>query len=371
MPTQANDGSNEFATIHEIIRTARTNLTQGAWDYMAGASESETTMKRNRRALDKLALKPRALTKVTDIDLSVSVPRLRLDLKMPVILAPIGSLESFSPTEGAAASAKAAKTMGVCHMLSSRCSPGLEEVAAAADNQKIFQLYVRGDADFEDDFGRRAIAAGYNAFAVTVDTANYSRRERDFANRFVKKWRVDVTDDQQDWQASYTWDNVKRFKDTHDIPLIMKGIATAEDAALCVEHGVDGIYVSNHGGRQLDHGRGSMDVLPEVVAEAKGKAAIIVDGGFWRGADVVKARALGADLIGCGRLQCVGLAAGGEAGLTRALEILEDEIRISMGLCGAASWDDIDASRVTTAAPANMPSVFSAHHLLTLDPNKY
>lgn len=363
--------ANDFATIHEIIRMARTNLTQGAWDYMAGASESETTMKRNRRALDKLALKPRALTKVTDVDLSVSVPRLRLDLKMPVILAPIGSLESFSPTEGAAASAKAAKATGVCHMLSSRCSPGLEEVAAAADNQKIFQLYVRGDADFEDDFGRRAIAAGYNAFAVTVDTANYSRRERDFANRFVKKWRIDVTGDQQDWQASYTWDNVKRFKDTHDIPLIMKGVATAEDAALCVEHGVDGIYVSNHGGRQLDHGRGSLDVLPEVVREAKGKAKIFVDGGCLRGGDIVKAKALGADAVGIGRLQCCGLAAAGQAGVVRVLQILEDEIRIAMALCGATSWADIDESSVIPSSPVNYPSVFSGHPLLSLDANKY
>ena len=369
MATEASDGSNEFATIHEIIRAARTNLTQGAWDYMAGASESETTLKRNRRAIDKLALKPRALRDIREIDASVNV--MNMDLRIPVLLAPIGSLETFAHAEGAAASAKAADDFSICHMLSSRCSPGLEEVAAAADNYKIFQLYVRGDDSFEDDFARRAIAAGYNAFAVTVDTAVYSRRERDFANRFVKKWRVDVSGEEQDWQARYTWDNVKRFKDTHDIPLIMKGIATAEDAALCVEHGVDGIYVSNHGGRQLDHGRGSMDVLPEVVAEAKGKATIMVDGGCLRGADIVKARALGADIVGLGRLQCAGLAAGGRAALVRALEILEQEIHIAMGLCGATSWADIDKSCVSVNTAVEFPSVFSAHPLLTLPPHKY
>ena len=150
MATEASDGSNEFATIHEIIRAARTNLTQGAWDYMAGASESETTLKRNRRAIDKLALKPRALRDIREIDARVSV--MGMDLRIPVLLAPVGSLETFSPTEGAAASAKASDDFSICHMLSSRCSPGLEEVAAAADNYKIFQLYVRGDADFEDDF---------------------------------------------------------------------------------------------------------------------------------------------------------------------------------------------------------------------------
>jgi glycolate oxidase len=365
----ASNASNEFATISEIIRAARMNLTQGAWDYMAGASESETTMKRNRRALDRLALKPRAMRDVRKIDTSATV--MGMKLRMPVLLAPIGSLETFCPSEGAAASARAAEEFGVCHMLSSRCSPGLEEVAASADNYKIFQLYVRGDASFEDDFARRAIKAGYNAFAVTIDTAVYSRRERDFANRFVKKWRVDVSDNEQSWQAMYTWDNVKRFKDTHDIPLIMKGIATAEDAALCIEHGVDGIYVSNHGGRQLDHGRGSMDVLPEVVEVAKGKATIIVDGGCLRGTDIIKARALGADLVGIGRLQCCGLAAGGKGGLLRALEILEDELRIGMGLCGATSWDDIDPSCVLPSTAVQYPSVFSAHHLLALDPHQY
>lgn len=365
----ASNASNEFATISEIIRAARTNLTQGAWDYMAGASESETTMKRNRRALDKLALKPRALRDVRKVDTSVEV--MGMKLRIPVLLAPIGSLETFSAAEGATASAKAAEEFDIIHMLSSRCAPGLEEVAAAADNYKIFQLYVRGDAEFEDDHARRAVKAGYNAFAVTVDTAVYSRRERDFANRFVKKWRVDVSDNEQSWQAVYTWDNVKRFKDTHDIPLIMKGIATAEDAALCVEHGVDGIYVSNHGGRQLDHGCGAMDVLPEVVEVAKGKATIIVDGGMLRGTDVVKARALGADLVGLGRLQCCGLAAGGKGGLLRALEILEEETRIALALCGATSWDDIDASCVLPSMPVDYPSVFSAHPLLHLDPNKY
>ena len=361
--------SNEFATIHEIIKTARMNLTQGAWDYMAGASESETTMKRNRRAFDKLALKPRIMRDVREIDTSETIFGMKLNI--PVILAPIGSLETFSPVGGAADSARAAEEAGIAHMLSSRCAPGLEEVAAAADNYRIFQLYVRGDADFEDDFARRAIANGYHAFAVTVDTAVYSRRERDYANRFVKKWRVDVSNDEQNWQALYTWDNVKRFKDTHDIPLIMKGIATAEDAALCVEHGVDGIYVSNHGGRQLDHGRGSLDVLPEVVREAKGKAKIFVDGGCLRGGDIVKAKALGADAVGIGRLQCCGLAAAGQAGVVRVLQILEDEIRIAMALCGATSWADVDNGSVIPSSPVNYPSVFSGHPLLSLDANKY
>ena len=163
--------SNEFATIHEIIKTARMNLTQGAWDYMAGASESETTMKRNRRAFDKLALKPRTMRDVREIDTSETI--FGMKLKIPVILAPIGSLETFSPVGGAADSARAAEEAGICHMLSSRCAPGLEEVAAAANNYRIFQLYVRGDTDFEDDHARRAIDNGYHAFAALCEAAGY------------------------------------------------------------------------------------------------------------------------------------------------------------------------------------------------------
>ncbi len=131
---------------------------------------------------------------------------------------------------------------------------------------------------------------------MTVDTAVYSRRERDLARRFVKPWRLRATG--QDFQAALSWDQVKRFKDRHDIPLILKGIATGEDAAIACDHGVDAVYVSNHGGRQLDHGRGSIEVLPEVVKAVAGRAVVMVDGGFMRGTDVVKAIALGAQMRG-------------------------------------------------------------------------
>ena len=179
------------------------------------------------------------------------------------MLAPIGSIESFTPGGGATAAVGSAE-FGVPQMLSSACNPGLEATAAAADNFRIFQLYVRGDDQFVDDYVKRAINHGYAAFCMTVDTAMYSRRERDLARRFVKPWRQNVTG--VDYQAALSWEQVKRFKDRHSIPLILKGIATAEDAGIAVEHGVDGVYVSNHGGRQLDHGAGSTEVLPEVVA---------------------------------------------------------------------------------------------------------
>jgi isopentenyl diphosphate isomerase/L-lactate dehydrogenase-like FMN-dependent dehydrogenase len=236
-------------------------------------------------------------------------------------------------------------------------------VAKAADNFRIFQLYVRGDDAFVDDWVRRAADNGYAAFAITVDTASYSRRERDVARRFVKPWRQRATG--HDFQAAFSWDHIKRFKNTHTIPLILKGVATAEDAALACEHGVDAVYVSNHGGRQLDHGRGSTDVLPEVVQAVAGRARIIVDGAFQRGTDVVKAMALGADLVGMGRMPCVGLAAAAAPGCVRVMELLEDEIRIALALLGVSRWKELDASYLHHGAPVvAVPRVTSAFPLL-------
>jgi glycolate oxidase len=355
-------GSNledRFQTLHEIVKAARLNLAAGPWDYMVGGAETETTLRRNRLAIDSLAFRPRVLRDVSKVDTTSSL--FGRPMRIPVMLAPVGSIESFTPGGGATA-AEASAEFGVPQMLSSVCNPGLEAVAAAADNVRIFQLYVRGDDAWVDEHVKRARDNGYVAFCLTVDTASYSRRERDLARRFVKPWRVRATG--QNFQAALSWDHVKRFKDQHDIPLILKGIATAEDTLLACEHGVEGIYVSNHGGRQLDHGRGSLDALPEVVAAAAGRATIIVDGGFMRGTDVIKAIALGAHAVGLGRLECFGLAAAGAPGLVRALEILEEEIRICLGLLGVTHLGALDRSYLH-AAPAVTPAhVTSAFPLL-------
>jgi isopentenyl diphosphate isomerase/L-lactate dehydrogenase-like FMN-dependent dehydrogenase len=282
-------------------------------------------------------------------------------VRLPVMLAPVGSVESFTPGGGATA-AKGSGAFGVPHMLSSACNPGLEATAKAADNFRIFQLYVRGDDAFVDDHVKRARDHGYTIFCMTVDSAHYSRRERDIDKRFVKPWRQGATG--MSWQAALSWDQVKRFKDTHDIPLILKGIATGEDAAIACEHGVEGVYVSNHGGRQLDHGMGSLAVLPEVVRAVDKRAVVMVDGGFMRGTDVVKAIALGAEIVGLGRLQCLGLAAAGQAGLERALELLEDEIRICLALLGVTGYSQLDASYVREAPVVAEPDALSAFPLL-------
>jgi len=353
------DMEERFQTLQEIVKAARQNLAPGPWDYLAGGAETETTLRRNRQALDSIAFRPRVLRDVSSIDCTTTF--FGRHLRIPVMLAPVGSIESFDPGGGASA-AKASAGFGVAHMLSSVCNPGLEATAAAADNFRIFQLYVRGDDAWVDDHVKRARDHGYAAFCLTVDTASYSRRERDLAKRFVKPWRVRAGG--FNFQAGLNWDHVKRFKDLHDIPLVLKGIATGEDAALACDHGVEAIYVSNHGGRQLDHGRGTMDVLPEIVAAAGDRATIMVDGGFMRGTDVVKAIAAGAHVVGIGRLECLGLAAAGVPGLIRALEILEDEIRICLALLGATSLSALNRSYLAPAAPVCHPHMTSAFPLL-------
>ena len=358
---------NEFLNLHEIVAKARQNLNQNAWDYIVGGVETETTLRRNRMALDSVAFRPRVLRDVHNVDPSVEL--LGCKLRLPIVLCPVGTLESFHP-DGATPVVRAAGEFGVAHMLSSVCDPGLEGVAQAApDAFRMFQLYVRGDAAWVDDHVARAIANKYSVFALTVDTAHYSRRERDVAKRHVTGGRRRSSG--REYQEALDWKTVERIKSKFKIPLAIKGIATAEDAKLCLDLGVEFVFVSNHGGRQLDHGRGTADVLPEVVEAVAGRAKVIVDGGFYRGSDIVKAKALGADLIGLGRMQCYGLAAAGQAGVVRMLELLEDEVIRCLGLLGVTSFKELDKSYLHQATATNMPSVFSAFPLLDIEPYRY
>jgi isopentenyl diphosphate isomerase/L-lactate dehydrogenase-like FMN-dependent dehydrogenase len=364
MPESLED---RFQNLHEFVKAARTNLNRNVWDYLIGGSETETTLARNRMALDSIGFRPRVLCDVSVVDCSGSL--FDKKLRIPVLLAPVGSLESFEPGGGATV-AKATSEFGNGMILSSVSHPGLEATAEASGGSfKIFQLYVRGDTDWVGDHFRRAIDAGYNAFCLTVDTDSYSRRERDIAKRHQRR-RVRV-DDARVFQARQNWRDVERYKSRFDIPLILKGIATVEDASRAVELGVDCVYVSNHGGRQLDHGLGSIDVLPEIVAAVDGRARIIVDGGISRGTDVVKAMILGADAVSVGRLYVYGLAAAGAPGIVRLLEILENEISICLSLLGVTSFAALDKSYIGPARPVTPPHVHSAFPLLDLPRETY
>ncbi len=356
-----NKKASDFQLFHEFYKAAKDNLSEGVWDYLIGASETETTFRRNRAAFDSIAFRPRVLRDVDNIDASASL--LGQKLRIPVVLAPIGSLQDFNP-EGSAGVARAASRFGTVNILSSVSRPGLEETAAASDGPKIFQLYVRGDEAWVEDHLRRAVGAGYIAFCFTVDLDYYIKRERDIAKHYVTTGRR-IAGKNEEFQRRFSWKDIARIRDRFNIPLIIKGIATAEDARLAVEHGVEVVYVSNHGGRELDHGRGALDVLPEVVAAVNGKAEIILDGGILRGSDVVKAMALGANAVGIARLYGFAYGAAGEAGVIRMLEILEDEIRSTLGLLGVRSWKELEPSYLHPGAPLiYQPGFGSAFPLL-------
>src|SRR5438876_4540689 len=291
-----------FQNLHEFVKVARQNLDRNNWDYLIGGSESETTLARNRLALDSLGFRPRVLRDVSNVDCTRTL--FGRKLRLPVLCAPVGSLQNFDAGGGATVAAATAE-FGNGMILSSVSDPGMDKTAeAAGDGFRIFQLYVRGDEAWVDDHVRRATDRGYDAFCLTIDTDSYSRRERDIAKRHQRR-RVRA-DDARIHQARFNWRDIDRIKKGFDIPLVLKGIGTAEDAKIALDHGVDCVYVSNHGGRQLDQGVGSIDVLPEVVEAVAGRALIMVDGGIYRGTDVVKALILGADVVSVGRLYIYG-----------------------------------------------------------------
>jgi glycolate oxidase len=353
--------------LHEFVTAARAKLDRNAWDFLIGGVETETTLRRNRLALDSIAFRPRVLRQVSTTDTSGTF--LGRKLKMPICLAPIGSIERFSPA-GCTEVADAAGSYGVGMYQSSVAKPEIEETAKhGRGGLKIFQLYVRGDHAWVEAFLDRAVAAGFDALCLTVDTHHYSRRERDIAKRY--KAASARSPEQAVFQMNLDWAQMDKLRKRYKLPLIAKGVATAEDAKLCVEHGIDVVHVSNHGGRQLDHGLGAIETLPEIVAAVKGKAQIIIDGGFVRGTDIVKAIAMGTDAVCIGRLYCFGLAAAGRDGVHRVLEILEDEMECCLSLLGVNRLDELNTSYLRAAQPTNLPHVFSAFPFVDPPDNKY
>jgi glycolate oxidase len=357
----------DFVTLHEIVKAAKIRLNPNIWDYLIGGTETETTLRRNRLALDTIAFKPRVLRDVSKIDPSSEI--LGQKIRLPVMLAPVGSLESFEPGGGITV-AQGAGAGNVAMLISSVTTLKLEDIVKGGAGPKIYQLYVRGDDAWVADRVKQAMDAGYDAFCITVDTQVYSRRERDIAKRFVKSWRAAATG--QDHQAAFSWKNFIAVREKFpDVKFMLKGIGTGEDAELACQNGVCAVYCSNHGGRQLDHGRGSAEVLPEIVEAVAGRAKVAVDGSFSRGSDIVKAICMGADWVGLGRLYCYGLAAAGAPGIERVIELLEEEMREVMGLLGVTSLAQLDKSYIAKSMPTNLTGVHSAFPLLNLQDEGY
>lgn len=352
----------QWNTLHQIVSCARDALEPGEWDYLVGGADTESALKRNRYGLDSLVFRPRILTDVSSVDCSTTL--LGTTLTMPVVMPPIGSIQAFH-ADGAEAIARAAASFGVLQILSSVCKPDFETLAARVPGPRIFQLYLMGDQSWLDDHISRAIEAGYTGFCLTADTQVYSRRERDISKGYVPlSGRQASGGGDFGQQARMTWDTVGHIKNNFDLPLVIKGVNVAADARRCVEMGVDVVYVSNHGGRQLDHTRACIDALPEVVQAVDGAVPVLVDGGFMRGADVVKALCLGATAVGMGRLEGLALAAGGESAVVRALQLVQQEVRTTMALAGASRLSELRPELLERATPMTAPSILSAFPLL-------
>ncbi|MCU4181839.1 alpha-hydroxy acid oxidase [Bosea sp. BH3] len=354
VPSSADNGS--FSVTRQIFDEAQRNLPKPIWDYLSGGSESELTLRRNRQALDGIGLRPRVLRNVQSVDTATSL--LGLPLSLPVFLAPIGSLGVLHRA-GAPASARAATSAGTTLFFGVHSETPLDEVVRHASSPLVFQLYLRGDREWALAIIERAAKLGFHAVCITVDLPVVGRRERDILNRFSPLTVLDrpnlgadptVTDGHL---ARADWGLIVEIIAASPLPVILKGIQGAEDAVLAVEAGAKVVYVSNHGGRQLDHAASSIEILPEVVAAVAGRAEIVIDSGFVRGSDIVKALALGARAVGLGKLHGWALAAGGEQGVRRMLDILREEVRGVMSLLGATSVGELSPASLRSVVPVD------------------
>jgi 4-hydroxymandelate oxidase len=329
---------------------ARQLIPRGEWDYYAGGSDDEITLRANESAFDALRLRPRVLVDVTGTTPKTST--LGTPISMPILAAP-SAYQAIAHPDGELATARAASTAGTVMVASINSSYGMEEIAAASDGPKWLQFYIYGgDLEKSVPLLRRAEAAGYGAIVLTVDRPVFGNRERDLRNDFSLPPGIRAANfgnaDRNALSApcEITWATVEQLQQKTELPVILKGILTAEDAELAVERGVAGIMVSNHGGRQLDGVRAGIEALPEVGEAVAGRAEVFCDGGIRRGTDVVKALALGARAVLIGRPILWGLAVDGAAGAAAVLECLRAELVRAMKLLGRPTCADIDASVV-------------------------
>jgi 4-hydroxymandelate oxidase len=327
-------------------------MERAAFDYNAGGAGDERTVAENRAAFERVRLPPRVLVDVSVIDTRTTL--FGMPLRLPVLLAPT-ALNRLGHPDGELAAARAAGAAGTIMVLSTTASSSLEEVAAAATGSLWFQLYVYKDREVTRDLVRRAERSGYRALVLTVDMPRMGRRERDLRNSFslpegisMRNLEASGRPDAGRWpegssfiqyvhdllDPTLTWDAIEWLRGLTRLPVLVKGIVAPDDAGLAVDRGAAGVVVSNHGGRQLDGTIATIDALPGIVDRVAGRVPVLMDGGVRRGTDVLKALALGAQAVLIGRPYLWGLAAAGERGVCRVLELLGAELELAMALAG-------------------------------------
>jgi 4-hydroxymandelate oxidase len=344
--------ASEHLTLADVEAAAATVVEPTAWDYYAGGAGDERTIAENRAAWDRLRLRPRVLVDVSRRDLTVEALGTRLE--HPVVVAPTAA-HRFAHPDAERASARGAAAAGALYTLSTISTVPMEEVATAApDAPRWFQLYAPEDRGACRELVERAAAAGYGAVVVTVDLPVPGNRERDLRNGFSVPLGVHLPPEQPTGETgivvlpTLSWDDLDWLRSACSAPLLAKGILRADDAARAVDTGCDGVWVSNHGGRQLDGSVTAVEALPEIVEAIGERALVVADGGVRRGTDVLKGLALGADLMAVGRPVLWGLATGGANGVTRVLEILRDELSLAMALAGCRTIDEITTDLVAS-----------------------
>ena len=354
--------------VFDFEAAARQTLPPAHWGYMATGVDDDATLHANRTALSRVQIRPRRLIDVTKIDTSTEI--FGVKWKTPIIISPVGSQRAFH-REGELATAKAAASRGQLQILSTVTTTSVEDVTAARGAPVWYQLYPTAKWEVTQALVKRAEAAGSPVLVLTVDLP--AGRNTETLDRFKRVDTRTCTDCHQpgvkgrlrrkpmfdgldltglvDYYApNLTWDFVRRLKDSTKMKLVLKGIVTREDAALCAEHGVDGIIVSNHGGRAEESGRSTIECLTEVIEAVGGRMPVLIDGGFRRGTDIFKALALGAKAVGVGRPYIWGLSAFGQPGVEKVLDILRLEFELIMKQAGVTSLDQIKRTYVVESS---------------------
>jgi isopentenyl diphosphate isomerase/L-lactate dehydrogenase-like FMN-dependent dehydrogenase len=371
--------------IEDLRTRARYRLPKVVFDYIDGGAEAEITLRGNLRAFDEITFRPRHAVAVPKCDLRTTV--LGFDLSMPVLLAPVGYCRVMHPA-GEVAAARAAGDAGTAYILSTVSGHRLEDVKAASAGPVWYQLYLTGGREAAEDALHRALAVGYSVLVITVDTTVIGMREREVRGgmeellrgtvwskipfllqfmarpRWLSRFLLDgglpvmpnIVTAEGPLRVSHAhtalrsgafgWEDLEWIREIWHGPIVVKGVLTAEDARRSVDQGAGAVVVSNHGGRQLDGAPASLQVLPEIVAAVGHKVEVLMDSGIRRGSDIVKALCLGARAVLCGRAYAYGLGAAGEAGVTRALEILRDDLERTLRLLGCSSVRELNRSYV-------------------------